>query len=438
MSSPKFFTLSEVTTRIKSVVQDVFKSDFWVKAEINKLGIQKHSGHAYPELVEKVNGKLVAEMRATLWKSDFERIDQDFRSKIKEPLREGITALIRVRITFHELYGLSLQILDIDSSFVLGELEKEKLQNIQWLKEQQIFNLNKQKALPLVPNRLAVISIESSQGYSDFYNVLTRNTHKYYFQIKVFPATMQGDRAVESIELALQQIERQLNQFDAVAIIRGGGGDVGLTCYNHISISKKVAEFPIPVLSGIGHSTNLTVVEMVSHYSGITPTDLADFLLKKMEWFEREINGLSQSMVDFAFGLLDDQKLALSNSAGLLRANTRMNLNQQHTRLNRWVESLQKNVPRRMSQEKTSLENTKINLKNGWNRQKGQENQKLEWLQKNLELLDPKRLLERGYSLTLHNGKPLKSVAQIKPGEEITTWLAEGKISSTITNITND
>ncbi len=115
-----------------------------------------------------------------------------------------------------------------------------------------------------------------------------------------------------------------------------------------------------------------------------------------------------------------------------------MNLNQQHTRLNRWVESLQKNVPRRMSQEKTSLENTKINLKNGWNRQKGQENQKLEWLQKNLELLDPKRLLERGYSLTLHNGKPLKSVAQIKPGEEITTWLAEGKISSTITNITND
>ncbi|MCL9980149.1 MAG: exodeoxyribonuclease VII large subunit [Bacteroidia bacterium] len=438
MSSPKFFTLSEVTTRIKSVVQEIFKSEFWIKAEINKLGIQKHSGHAYPELVEKVNGKLVAEMRATLWRSDFERIDQDFRSKIKEPLREGITALIKVRITFHELYGLSLQILDIDSSFVLGELEKEKIQNIQWLKDQKLFDLNKYKSLPLVPNRLAVISIESSQGYSDFYNVLTRNTHKYHFFIKVFPATMQGDRAVESIEMALEQIEKQLDNFDAVAIIRGGGGDVGLTCYNHINLAKKVAEFPVPVLSGIGHSTNLTVVEMVSHYSGITPTDLADFLLKKMEWFEREIEHFSQSIVGSAFGLLDAQKLSLSTSAGLLRANTRMNLNQQHTRLNRWVESLQKNIPRRISREKESLETLKINLKTFWSRQRSQETQKLEWMQKNLELLDPKRLLERGYSLTLHNGKPLKSAAQVKAGEEITTWLSEGKITSTVNNTSND
>lgn len=438
MSSPKFFTLSEVTTRIKSVVQEIFKSEFWIKAEINKLGIQKHSGHAYPELVEKVNGKLVAEMRATLWRSDFERIDQDFRSKIKEPLREGITALIKVRITFHELYGLSLQILDIDSSFVLGELEKEKIQNIQWLKDQKLFDLNKYKSLPLVPNRLAVISIESSQGYSDFYNVLTRNTHKYHFFIKVFPATMQGDRAVESIEMALEQIEKQLDNFDAVAIIRGGGGDVGLTCYNHINLAKKVAEFPVPVISGIGHSTNLTVVEMVSHYSGITPTDLADFLLKKMEWFEREIEHLSQSMVGSAFGLLDAQKLSLSTSAGLLRANTRMNLNQQHTRLNRWVESLQKNIPRRISREKESLETLKINLKTFWSRQRSQEIQKLEWMQKNLELLDPKRLLERGYSLTLHNGKPLKSAAQVKAGEEITTRLSEGMITSTVNNTSND
>jgi exodeoxyribonuclease VII large subunit len=438
VSSPKFFTLSEVTTRIKSVVQEVFKSEFWIKAEINKLGIQKHSGHAYPELVEKVNGKLVAEMRATLWRSDFERIDQDFRSVIKEPLREGITALIKVRITFHELYGLSLQILDIDSSFVLGELEKEKIQNIQWLKDQKLFDLNKYKSLPLVPNRLAVISIDSSQGYSDFYNVLTRNTHKYHFFIKVFPATMQGDRAVESIEMALEQIEKQLDIFDAVAIIRGGGGDVGLTCYNHINLAKKVAEFPVPVLSGIGHSTNLTVVEMVSHYSGITPTDLADFLLKKMEWFEREIENLSQSMVGSAFGLLDAQKLSLSTSAGLLRANTRMNLNQQHTRLNRWVESVQKNIPKRISREKESLETLKINLKTFWSRQRFQETQKLEWMQKNLELLDPKRLLERGYSLTLHNGTPLKSAAQVKAGEEITTWLSEGKITSTVNNTSND
>lgn len=438
MTSPKFFTLSQVTANIKSVVQDVFKSEFWVKAEINKLGIQKHSGHAYPELVEKINGKLVAEMRATLWRSDFDRINQDFRSKIKEPLREGITALIKVRITFHELYGLSLQILDIDTSFVLGELEKEKIQNIQWLKDQKLFDLNKYKSLPLVPNRLAVISIESSQGYSDFYNVLTRNTHKYHFFIKVYPATMQGDRAVESIEMALAQVEKNLSKFDAVAIIRGGGGDVGLTCYNHINLSKKVAEFPIPVLSGIGHSTNQTVVEMVSHYSGITPTDLADFLLKKMEWFEREIQELSQTMVETAYGLLDAQKLSLSSCAGLLRANTRMNLNQHHTRLNRWMESLTKNIPRKIDKEKESLETIKSNIRIFWGRQLNQETQKLEWMQKNLELLDPKRLLERGYSLTLHNGKTLKSVDQIKAGEEISTWLADGKITSTVNKISNE
>jgi len=438
VTSPKFFTLSQVTANIKSVVQDVFKSEFWVKAEINKLGIQKHSGHAYPELVEKINGKLVAEMRATLWRSDFDRINQDFRSKIKEPLREGITALIKVRITFHELYGLSLQILDIDTSFVLGELEKEKIQNIQWLKDQKLFDLNKYKSLPLVPNRLAVISIESSQGYSDFYNVLTRNTHKYHFFIKVYPATMQGDRAVESIEMALAQVEKNLSKFDAVAIIRGGGGDVGLTCYNHINLSKKVAEFPIPVLSGIGHSTNQTVVEMVSHYSGITPTDLADFLLKKMEWFEREIQELSQTMVETAYGLLDAQKLSLSSCAGLLRANTRMNLNQHHTRLNRWMESLTKNIPRKIDKEKESLETIKSNIRIFWGRQLNQETQKLEWMQKNLELLDPKRLLERGYSLTLHNGKTLKSVDQIKAGEEISTWLADGKITSTVNKISNE
>lgn len=285
MSTKQVFTLLQVTQKIQSVVNQVFKTGFWVKAEMNKLNFYAHSGHAFPELVEKTNGKVVAEMRSTIWKSDFSRINQQFLNTLNESLKDGITVLLFANIEFHPTYGLTLKISDIDPSFTLGELEKEKLENIQRLKKEGLFNLNKTRHLPLVPKRIAIISVETSKGYSDFMKVIQKNQWNYQFFTVLFPAILQGDNAAPTIINQLNKIKKVIRHFDVVAIIRGGGGEVGLSCYNNYELSKNIAEFPIPVFSGIGHSTNETVAEMVSYRNAITPTELADFLIQEFHNF---------------------------------------------------------------------------------------------------------------------------------------------------------
>ena len=279
------FTLKEVTESIQKTLTQRYSSIFWVKAEMNKLNYYNHSGHCYPELIEKIESKLVAQIKSILWKDDYENINLNFIKVLKEPLKDGIKILFAARITFDPVYGLALRIVDIDPTFTLGDLEKEKQETIDRLKKENLFEKNKQTLMPLLPQRIAIISVQTSKGYADFIKVIDQNPWSYKFFYLLFPSLLQGEKAVASIILQLDRIRKVIAHFDVVAIIRGGGGDVGLSCYNNYELSKAIATFPLPVLTGIGHATNQTVAEMTAYQNAITPTKLAEFLIQKFHNF---------------------------------------------------------------------------------------------------------------------------------------------------------
>ena len=273
------FSLLEVTRSIQKTLADRYGSSFWVKAEMNKLNHYPHSGHCYPDLVEKKDGKVIAQLRSVLWKDDYLRINHSFLRLVKTPLKDGISMLFCARITFDPVHGLSLRIIDIDPAFSLGELEREKIETLEKLRAAGIFDRNKNLKIEPVPQRIAIISVETSKGYADFQKVIANNAWGYRFFHFLFPSVLQGDRAVESIVYQLNRIRKVISHFDAVAIIRGGGGEVGLSCFNDYELASEIALFPLPVITGIGHATNETVVEMIAYKNAITPTDLANYLL---------------------------------------------------------------------------------------------------------------------------------------------------------------
>ncbi|MCD4747522.1 MAG: exodeoxyribonuclease VII large subunit [Bacteroidales bacterium] len=313
----KYYTLVDIANSLKSIISKNYTGKYWVKAEMAKLNHYPKSGHCYPDLVEKKDSIIKAQMRAIIWSGDYNKISKKFKEVTKESLRDGMTVLFLAKINFHQIYGISLNILDIEPSFTLGEMARQKREIIERLKREGIFENNKKLPFPLLPKRLAIISVETSKGYSDFINIIKRNSWNYKFFTFLFPALLQGDKAAESIKLQLKIINKCIKHFDVVLIIRGGGGDIGLNCYDNYTLAKEVALFPIPVITGIGHSTNETVVEMVSCQNKITPTDVAYFLIQKFHNFSVYIEELQNKIVDYAEKKISDENKRLNENIKL-------------------------------------------------------------------------------------------------------------------------
>ena len=232
MSEKQVFTLRQVVRSIKKTLEDRYTQNYWVKAEMHKLN-RYPSGHAFPELVEKIDDKIVAQITGTIWKQQLERINTKFIEVVKEPLKEGTTLLLLVKINYSETFGLGLQILDIDPSFSLGELQKQREETLRKLEKEGLLNLNQKLYFPLLPKRVAIISADSSKGLSDFMEILKENEKSYFIFTHLFNAYVQGDVAVQSIISALSKIKKVKDHFDLVIIVRGGGAEVGMTCYNN-------------------------------------------------------------------------------------------------------------------------------------------------------------------------------------------------------------
>jgi exodeoxyribonuclease VII large subunit len=455
LNSKKVFSLIEVTVSIQKTIAERYKASFWVKAEMNKLNYYSHSGHCYPELVEKKDGRVIAQIKSNLWKSDFERINASFINLLKEPLKDGIKILFCASINFDPVHGLSLRILDIDPSYSLGELEREKQETIMRLKKEGIFEANKKLKIPLLPQRIAVISVETSKGYSDFLKVIDQNPWRYKFFKFLFPSLLQGDNSVLSICNQLKKIRKVIQHFDVVAIIRGGGGDVGLSSYNHYELAKQIAIFPIPVITGIGHSTNETVVEMVSFKNAITPTELADFLIQKFHDFAMPIKRGEEVIVDRARRILTDEKLKFRNSIRYFRSVTNNKLMhsrseirresdsliqhcnflvKRNTELLNWnIQTLGKGLYNLLEFNKRQIKETVSKLNVVVLQDLKEESAHLLRVEKHVGILDPVNILKRGFSITLHNGKAVKNKDEVKDGETITTILADGIIESVAT-----
>src|SRR5690606_3676084 len=272
MASKQIFPLSKLTEAIENVINTHCSKVVWVKAEIVRLNYYKHTGHCFPELVEKKGGKVISEIRGNIWKTQFEMINKKFRNVLNEDLSDDMNVVLQASVTYHPVYGISLNIFDIDPEYTLGELARQKAEAILRLKKENIYAANKERPLARLPKTIALISVSTSKGYLDFLNVIENNPWNYKFHFLLFPAVLQGEKAVSTIVEQLEKIKQNFRHFDAVAILRGGGGEIGLSCYDSYELARAIAKFPIPVLSGIGHSTNQTVSELVSWQSFITPT----------------------------------------------------------------------------------------------------------------------------------------------------------------------
>ncbi len=406
----RVYTLSQVGKSLETVIAKNYKGAYYIKAEIIKLNYYPRNGHCYPELVEKEGDSIKAQMRAVIWSSNLEPINERFRAITGEPLKEGITILCLATIEYSGKYGLALHIQDIEPTYTLGELAKNKVQTINRLKKEGLFDANKELQMPLLPKRIAVISIETSKGYSDFTITLNQNEYGYKFSLVLFPSLLQGDKAVHTMKNQLDEIEKQKDKFDCVVIIRGGGGDVGLSCYDNYELARRVAEFPLPIVSGIGHSTNVTVVEMVSHETKITPTEVAYYFIQRFRNFDERLQQWQQALAQYARNLLKDERMRL------LQVESRRQQLAQMVLVNkrRDVENLQQLLP--------LLSRQLLN----------REKEKVARMENSVALLHPRNILKRGFSVTLLNGKPVTKATELKAGDELVTQLHEGEIKSRV------
>ena len=398
-ASQPVFTLLDVCRSIQRTLSARYGSSFCVKAEMHKLNLYPASGHCFPELLQKENGQIVAEMKATLWRSDYERINRQFLQIVKDPLKDGIEILFEARIQYDPRYGLSLRICDIDPAYVLGSLERERALCVQRLKEEGLWNRNKNLSLAMVPSRIAVISAETSKGYSDFMQVLRDNSRGYSFYTHLFPALLQGEAAEKSLMDALQAVRDFPLEFDVVA-------------YNHYALAKAICEYPLPVLSGIGHSTNLTVSEEVSYFHAITPTELAVFLFRRFDDFYAEVIQYMDDLARLSRELLASEAYRLENLKNLLKTPL-MRLKYEASALGQWKNRLERSVNQFIKSEKDALK---------------EQESLMRWA-------DPVRNLKRGYSLTYQGDKLVFSAGDIAQGGLIRTVFAQGSVESRVEKV---
>lgn len=447
----QIFTLKQVVSSIRKTIEERYQRTYWVKVEMHKLNLFP-SGHCFPELLQKEDGKIVAQISGSIWKHNFERINQRFIEVVKEPLKEDSTLLMNVKVAFHEVYGISLQILDIDPNYSLGELHRERTETLKRLQQENLLNLNQKLPFPLLPKRIAVISADSSKGLSDFNQVIERNNWGYSFFTMLFPAYLQGDLAANSIISQLQQIKRVLHHFDVVVIVRGGGGEVGLSCYNNYELCKEIASFPLPVLTGIGHSTNMTVAELISFRNAITPTELGEFLIQAFHNFSVPIKDALRTLNIFTTKALKENGFHLSTLSTRFKTNVDRLLKEEEYDIEstkkaismamRHYFEIRKNDLRKEQEivgrsgilnlhtEQNQLQTYKSRLELITQRLIEQQRSKLSDLSQQVRLLDPKNILVRGYSITTVNGKPVQT--SVKVGDIVETRTANSIFESIV------
>jgi len=449
----QIFTLKQVVSSIRKTIEERYQQAYWVKAEMHKLN-RFPSGHAFPELVQKEDDRIVAQIGATIWSQNLQRIQKQFAEVVKEPLKEGTTLLMQVKIVFHENYGLSLQVLDIDPSYSLGELQKERQETLKKLQVEGILNKNQFLDFPLLPKRVAVISADQSKGLSDFMQVLDQNSRGYRLFTMLFPAYLQGDMAVASIQEQLKRIERVKQHFDVVVIVRGGGGEVGMSCYNNFALCKAIATFPLPVLTGIGHSTNMTVAEMVAFRNAITPTELADFLLEAFDAFAVPVLNAHDQLLSGSKQLLETTQLRFGNETRLFKnavrrcgeanKNTLLKLSDAYRssaqgmvrRHRQLMEFSSKELTRAsrlvIEQGKEGVKRMPDALKQRSNLSLSSALNLLSQKENLVRLMDPVNVLRRGYSITTVNGHTVSAASELEEGTVIKTQAFDLEIESTV------
>ncbi len=389
MMNKEYYELTELQAAIKEGLSELFPDKYWVRAEIREFS-PRSNGHCYLSLSQSSGGKVLAEARAMIWKWNFPMLKAFFEETVGEPLRSGITVLVRVQVNYSELYGVSLFIDDIDPSFTVGEKALEKKRIIRKLTEEGYLEMQQELCLPRLPRRLAVISARTAAGLGDFMNHLTGNPSGYAFEVDLLEALMQGESAPESISEAIKKASE--NQYDAVLILRGGGSEMDLACFDDYDLAVAIATCPVPVLTAIGHERDYHIADMVANRFVKTPTALADVFLELYESEDAAITTLAQR--------------------------------------------IRQSVARRLSDEFRRVDQVMHRLKFSMSAILGRELSALALKETVIASADPRTILSRGYVLvTDKKGRVLKSARKVAPGERIGVRFSDGSLQADVREV---
>lgn len=424
-------SLFELNHLVRETLDYTFRQEYWIAAEISELRVA-NNGHCYLEFVEKEerSNMIIAKARANIWRNNYQLIAQDFEQQTGQRLQAGIKVLVAAQVTFHELYGYSLNILDIDPTYTLGDLAKRKKEILKQLEADGVLTLNKELELPRLLSRIAVISSSTAAGYGDFCNQLEQTPFRFTTQL--FPAIMQGERIEETMIAALNQIAAEMEQWDAVVIIRGGGAVSDLNGFDTYLLAANVAQFPLPVLTGIGHERDDTIIDMVAHTRLKTPTAVAAFLIERQRDELEEIRDLEQELNEAVIRRLEQERFRFEQNARRFQHAAAQYIGKQREKLLRLTKQMEMRSNALLQQQHYQLDTLPQRLERAVQQQLNQEKLRINYLEKHLQLAGPERMLQMGFTLTTCNGKVVRDAAQLKPGDKITTQFAKGKVTSTV------
>ena len=448
-------TLTELQLIIKDSLYMALPDMYWVIAEISEIR-ENYNGHCYLELVEKHPDEISirSRVKAVIWSSRYRFIKSFFENSTRESLREGIKILVRAKIDYHEIYGLSLVINDIDPAFTIGEMALKRQMILKKLEEEGVLAMNKELDFPLVPQRIAIISSSNAAGYDDFMKHLTGNSFGYVFYTALIETPMQGNETEAGVIRALEKIAGHLEKFDLAVIIRGGGSQTDLSWFDNYNIAYYITQFPLPVITGIGHEKDLSVADIVAYRSLKTPTAVADFLIECMNNAEISLIEMIKKIIEKSRLILEESKIHIDSSRLKLIPVARMMISEFKEELSgilinmirtgkeyimragllpvnhksRLISGARSNLSARVTLitgKKQSLINHSKNCLNNMNNKIGR-------FDSSLKILDPENVLMRGYTITSLNGKIIKKSVMLKKDDKIDTRFSDGSVSSKV------
>ncbi len=425
----------QLTTAIQQVLERELEPLVWVVGELADFR-QAPQGHVYFELVEKQGNQVQAKIRANLWQFTYRSVAAKFEAVTGTSLKNGMKVLAQVSVTYHPVYGLSLNVKDIDPSFSLGERARIRQETISRLTQEGWIGHNAKLPLPLVIQRIAIISSATAAGYGDFINQLAGNPQGYQVYHQLFPSLMQGNEAVDSLLSALDQVAEQAEklQFDAVVIIRGGGAQLDLDCFDDYRLALKIAKFSLPVFTGIGHERDETIADLVAHTRLKTPTAVAEFILSSFREYEENLALAAQRLNWITRSKFNEEERKLQAYNIRIQGEGKQLLSREGEKVRTTALRIQHSIKNGTKQEKIKLEQRQEQLKKGLQRFIKIQQESILRLETGSRQLDPTSLLQKGYTRTESQGKPIHQLT-LSPGDQILTHTSTQKISSTIQTI---
>ena len=446
----KTLTLFELNALVRQTLELGMPDDYWVEAELSE--VHEVRGYCYMELIQKDdhNNTPVAKASAKCWASTWRLARPHFERVTGQQLHAGMKVLLKVSAQFHENYGFSWIVTDIDPTYTMGDMARKRQEIIRQLKEEGVFDLQKELQLPMFCQRIAVISSANAAGYGDFVNQLDGNEYGFRFHTQLFPAVMQGEAVEQSVIAALNKIFARLKKedsslftlhsslnFDCVVIIRGGGATSDLSGFDTLALAENVANFPLPVITGIGHERDESVLDMVSHTRVKTPTAAAAFLISNLKSVLDEIEDCEQRIHAKVKQRMDMERIRLLNYAQKIPMLFSVVRTRQEALLGQLLVKMRSSIGYRLQDERHRLIVLQNNMQPVLKRKLTDERHLLDLISQRLIGLDPNRLLKRGYSITLKNGRTVRDVSQLKEGDELETRFENGTVRSVVNQVNN-